>query len=267
MMPKFRYSLNNGVSWVIVDSDLPYTITSSVTDDVMVEPIGAAVINSFGQPNLLNLGLSVNAGTVGSALTINILNTRPGSTLSGSMPSGLTLNSSARTITGTPEAAGSFSLSLIETLADSANSPRVTSNLAFTVQPAAQDVTAPVLSSPADVSSGSSSMTGSANTNEGNGTLFWFVSTSASPPSLSALKAGTNAAAYGSQAVSSTGTQNISGSGLISDTNYFTHFVQTDAAGNNSAIVSADGFTTDSANPIVSTGLLYTFSTDYTGAA
>lgn len=42
-MPKFRYSLDSGTSWVVVDSTLPYAIPSAGSDAVMVEPIGAAV--------------------------------------------------------------------------------------------------------------------------------------------------------------------------------------------------------------------------------
>jgi hypothetical protein len=125
-MPKFRYSLNNGVSWTVIDAALPYTIPSTSSDDVTVEPIGPAVANTFGQPNLNPLALSSNSATVGTVLTINILNARTGSTISGVVPSGLTLNSAARTITGSPTLAGDYTFSLTETLADSANSPRST---------------------------------------------------------------------------------------------------------------------------------------------
>lgn len=42
-MPKFRYSLDSGTSWVVVDSTLPYAIPSVGSDTVMVEAIGTAV--------------------------------------------------------------------------------------------------------------------------------------------------------------------------------------------------------------------------------
>jgi len=42
-MPKFRYSLDSGTSWVVVDSTLPYAIPSAAGDEVTVEAIGTAV--------------------------------------------------------------------------------------------------------------------------------------------------------------------------------------------------------------------------------
>lgn len=44
-MPKFRYSLDSGTSWVVVDDDLPFNIPADAEDTVIVEPIGAAVSN------------------------------------------------------------------------------------------------------------------------------------------------------------------------------------------------------------------------------
>lgn len=74
-----------------------------------------------------------------SAATINITGATSGSTItvqSGSLPSGMTLNSGARTISGTPPTAGSSSFTLRETLADSPNSPRDTA-LSITISAAA----------------------------------------------------------------------------------------------------------------------------------
>lgn len=44
-MPKFRYSTDSGVTWTDVDDDLPYNIAVTAEQDVIVEPIGAAVSN------------------------------------------------------------------------------------------------------------------------------------------------------------------------------------------------------------------------------
>ena len=44
-MPKFRYSLDSGTSWVVVDASLPYNIPSTAEQNVIVEPIGTAVSN------------------------------------------------------------------------------------------------------------------------------------------------------------------------------------------------------------------------------
>jgi len=111
------------------------------------------------------------------------------------------------------------------------------------------DVTAPVLSSPTDSASGSSLGIGAVSTDEGNGTLWWVVTQSATSPSVVQIQAGQNhlgaaADANGSQAVTTTGTQNVSASGLTAETAYYFHFQQEDAATNDSTVVSADGFTT-----------------------
>lgn len=113
------------------------------------------------------------------------------------------------------------------------------------------DVTAPTLSSPTDAANGSSAATGSVSTNEGNGTLYWVVSTSGTAPSAAQVKAGNDhtgsaAADSGSQAVSGTGVQTLSPapSGLTASTAYTIHFMHEDAAANQSSVASGDGFTT-----------------------
>lgn len=119
------------------------------------------------------------------------------------------------------------------------------------------DVTAPTLSSPVDAASGSTGATGSVDTNEGNGTLYWVVSTSGTAPSAAQVKAGqdhtgSTAADSGSQAVSGTGTQTLSPapSGLTASTAYTIHFMHEDAAANQSSVASGDGFTTGAAGGI-----------------
>lgn len=80
-------------------------------------------------------------------------------------------------------------------------------------------------------------------TNEENqGTLYWFVSTSATPPSLSDLKAGTGATQAGNQAVASN-PQSASATTLTTLTTYYVYITQTDEDGNDSNIIS-DTFTT-----------------------
>jgi hypothetical protein len=71
-----------------------------------------------------------------AAATINILGTTTGSTLSisgGSLPAGMTLNSGARTITGTPTTPGVSTFGLAETLAGATNSPNTTAGIEITV--------------------------------------------------------------------------------------------------------------------------------------
>jgi hypothetical protein len=108
-----------------------------------------------------------------------------------------------------------------------------------------RDSTAPTLSSATDASSGTTTGALGVTTNEANGTLYWYVSTSATPPSAANLKSGSGSTTSGSQAVATTGVQNSSPTGLAANTAYYAHFLQRDNAGNDSAIVSGDGFTTD----------------------
>jgi hypothetical protein len=107
------------------------------------------------------------------------------------------------------------------------------------------DTTAPTLSSPTDTADGSDGATLAVTTDEAGGTLYWFVSTSATPPSAANLKAGTGAVAYGDETVTGTGVQNVAvPSGLTASTAYYSYFLHRDAAGNDSSISAADGFTT-----------------------
>jgi len=122
------------------------------------------------------------------------------------------------------------------------------------------DTTPPVLSNPTGTKAGSSGGVGGVSTNEGNGTLHWVVTTSATTPSAAQIKAGqthTGAAAAdsGSQTVTDTGTLSTSpsASGLQDDTNYRFHFVQTDTAGNDSNTATSPIFRTDPQGSAVGT--------------
>lgn len=124
------------------------------------------------------------------------------------------------------------------------------------------DVTAPTLSSPTDTASGTTTAALGVTTNEGNGTLYWVVSMSATPPSAAQVKAGNDhtgsaAADSGLQAVSGTGVQSISGgaTGLSAGTTYYAHFMHEDAATIQSSVSTADGFTTDTIPAVLSAPL------------
>jgi hypothetical protein len=121
---------------------------------------------------------------------------------------------------------------------------------------AVPDVTAPVLTNPVDDNAGSTDGALTVDTDEGNGTLYWVISTSSSAPSKAQVKAGqmhtgSAAADSGSQAVSGTGTQTISGeSGLTESTTYYAHFMHEDSSTNQSDVVSGNGFTTDAGGEV-----------------
>lgn len=118
---------------------------------------------------------------------------------------------------------------------------------------AGADETAPVLSNATATATGQTTASLAVDTDEGNGTLYWVVTTSATPPSGAQVAAGqdhTGAAAAdsGSQAVSGSGTQNVAGGadGLTAETEYWAHFVHDDAATNRSDVASSASFTTTS---------------------
>jgi len=131
---------------------------------------------------------------------------------------------------------------------DGASDSNISTADGFTTS-AAPDTTAPILSSPTDANSGETTSTGTIVTDEGNGTLYWVVTTSATTPSKAQIKAGqdnssVSATADGSQTVTSSGVENIASTGLTNNTAYTTHYMHEDAATNQSNAISASGFTT-----------------------
>lgn len=109
----------------------------------------------------------------------------------------------------------------------------------------AVDVTAPIISSPTFSDLQQTTVDLGVTTDEGNGTLYWFISASATAPSIADLKAGTGAVASGNQAVSGVGVQAVNNAGtLVADTLYYGHLLHADASVNNSNIVSTTQFRT-----------------------
>lgn len=109
---------------------------------------------------------------------------------------------------------------------------------------------APSLTNPTGTATGDTTADGSVDTDEDDGTLYWVVTESSTSPSVAQIQSGQNAngdpaAASGNQSVSSTGTQNVSASGLDAGTQYWFHFQQQDEVGNDSTVVTSSSFTTD----------------------
>lgn len=109
------------------------------------------------------------------------------------------------------------------------------------------DIIAPILSSAVGTSTGATTGTVGATTNEANGTLYGVVTTSATQPSISQIKAGQNdggtSAAYASsQSITTTGAKTFSATGLTTSATCYAHLVHTDAAGNNSNRLSSSSF-------------------------
>lgn len=111
------------------------------------------------------------------------------------------------------------------------------------------DTTGATLSSPTGAQDGTIDTQAdlSVTTNEGSGTLYWIISTSATAPSVAQIQAGNDSSgssAYksGSAAVTSTGVKSVNVSGMASNT-YYAYFQQNDVAGNNSAVAASTSWT------------------------
>jgi hypothetical protein len=95
------------------------------------------------------------------------------------------------------------------------------------------------LSSPTATQTGQTTASGSVSTNEGNGTLYRYVSTNGTET------AATIRAANLTTTVTSSGTQsNLQFTGLTASTNYYAHYVHVDAANNQSAVATSAQFQT-----------------------
>lgn len=99
------------------------------------------------------------------------------------------------------------------------------------------DTTAPTLTSPTGTATGPTTASGTVSTDEGNGTLYWMASAN-STELLATVKGGS------SQAVSATGAQSVTVGSLTASTSYYLHYAHTDAAANDSAVVTSAQFTT-----------------------
>jgi hypothetical protein len=110
------------------------------------------------------------------------------------------------------------------------------------------DITAPVLSSPTASETSDTTADLAVTSTEASGTIYWVVSTSNTQPSIAQIKAGNDhtgspAADAGSDTAATSFTD--ASTGLTAATTYYAHFVQTDAATNDSNRVTSASFTTE----------------------
>lgn len=122
--------------------------------------------------------------------------------------------------------------------------------LSFTVTPAPDDETAPVLSAPTGLKTGTTTATVTVTTDEGNGLADVVITTSATAPSAAQIKAGEDhlgapALAHATQTVTAAGVLTFNISGLPAATTCYAHFVQDDLWPNTSNIVTSASFLTD----------------------
>lgn len=133
---RFAYSGGNvvtGVTGLDFESGTSYNITLrevlSGSPNSPRDTIITITVTNVLEVTLGALGLSSPSLTQGQVSTINITGASAGSTITvatGSVPAGMTLNSAARTITGTPSTISTNNFTLRETHADATNSPRDT---------------------------------------------------------------------------------------------------------------------------------------------
>lgn len=104
---------------------------------------------------------------------------------------------------------------------------------------------APTISNLSGVGDGGTDAHLEMNTNDSDGTIYWYVSTSATPPSVADLKAGTGSVSFGSFAVTAYDNQpDVDIAGLSALTNYYAHVVHTNAIPLDSSIATSAVFTT-----------------------
>lgn len=115
------------------------------------------------------------------------------------------------------------------------------------------DVTAPIINGAMGNADSTTTADLSVVTDEGNGEVFFYVSTSGTEPSAADIKSGFGAVYHGSDIVTANGTQNHAATGLTPSTNYYLHCLHRDSSGNDSNIDTSAQFSTPSAG---GTGIL-----------
>ncbi|MEO7494713.1 MAG: hypothetical protein ABIT83_17505 [Massilia sp.] len=214
---------------------------------IAVKPAAAADTTA---PTLTSpTGTSSGTTTANGAVTTNegngtlyyLASTNATETASTVKASGLTLaisstGSKSVSLTGLTSAT-TYYLHFVHRDAAGNDSSRVSSASFTTGAPG--DTTPPTLTSPAATTTGSSTAGGTVSTNEANGALYRYASTNATET------AATVKAASLFQAVSATGVQAVSFTGLAPSTLYYAHYVHRDAAGNDSTVANSASFTTD----------------------
>lgn len=106
---------------------------------------------------------------------------------------------------------------------------------------------APVLSLPTEASITDTTVTVGATTDDATGTLYYYISTSATPPSASNLKDGTGSVKFGNTASVSVGINTFPVTGLTASTTYYTYFIQNDGSSDSNLLESGSWATTATA--------------------
>jgi uncharacterized repeat protein (TIGR02059 family) len=239
---------------------------SPAVADTTAPELSSAVVPSAGttlgltyNENLLASGdgvpdiadYSISSG--GTAVTISAVS------VSGAI---VTLNL-ARTITSGETLSFNYTAGASGRVQDASNN--IASNLSSqAITNNAADVQAPSLSGATDTKTGSSTADLQVVSDETNGTTYYVVTRSATPPSAAQVKLGLDdggSAAVKTGSISASTTLNWSVTSLSASTTFYAHFMQEDVATNQSTVASGDGFTTDGEGAEVATfsgaGIMY----------
>lgn len=123
------------------------------------------------------------------------------------------------------------------------------SNAALTVT--YTQVAGPVISSPTASATGQNTGTGGFSTDTTSGTGYYYISTSATPPSATDLKAGASPADDSGNSTVTASPHTFNFSGLNPDTTYYAHYIQDDGS-SDSNIISSGSFKTYKTPPVIS---------------
>jgi large repetitive protein len=225
-------SPTDNASGVSVSGDLTATFTENIafgTGNIVLRE------NNSGWADVETFDVTTDVGTGAGQVSISgaVLTINPFASMAGGREHAIRIASTA-----------------IEDLAGNAFAG-IANDTTWSFTTTGADVTAPGLTGATAEGAGTTTGTGAVDTNEGNGTLYFVVTTSATPPSAAQVKAGQNhlgaaATDSGSQSVSVSGTQTITGgfTGLTAATAYYAYFMHEDAAANQSTVVAAAVFET-----------------------
>jgi hypothetical protein len=230
----FEFSYDGYDYWVACSQEGSTSTGADTTAPVLSSPSGSSTGTSTASGSVMT---NEGNGTLYYLASTNSTETAATIKASGATLAIASTGSKAVNVSGL-SASTTYYLHFVHVDAAN-NTSNVVDSSSFTTA-AAGDTTPPTLSSPVGTQTGPNTATATVSTNEANGTLYYMVSVN-STETAATVKAGS------SQAVTATGTQNVSFSGLTAATTYYSHFLHRDAAGNDSTVASGPGFTTAAA--------------------
>lgn len=237
-----NYDTLTVLEWAGVDQTSPVSALASGTDTIVAPAttIASTLAGESGNYGITFLatadnGITTSSNTLpASASSIALLDNGEQSTQIGE---DAVIASASETYTWTPSW-GSNTIDAVDTGS-------------FALLAAAGS--SPVLSLPTETSITATTATVGATTDSATGTLYYYISTSATAPSAADLKAGTGSVTFGSDASLSVGANTFAATGLTASTTYYTYFIQNDGASDSNILESGSWATIASGPTITNT--------------